>query len=436
MNDPVPPQREALKPRRSDAAIAVDAVAACLEHVKSLDAKYEKTDGILHDVLATLLASENRSHLPARLVRLANDWAKAMDYLELMAADAPTPALPVSRVVGVPCQACELARDDIKRMQDAGLSYQSVRDVLREYDSAGASFGRMVELLRAVASKMATDDAAINVAVIAELDADVDAWKTRAVKAESIIAACLAELPVGYVPLHTAESIPGRIAEMVKRYAETDRLEDERDALASRLGEAREILRDISNIIAWSDTQQNWYLLGRLTTQPVLARMRAALESALNGAALPQPSVPESTSDMLRLLDKVLAAMAELCVLCGADPADVEEESYDMMAHYIGAFIEKAKGAALPGGEGWIPCVERNPTAQDYDDPAHRQNMETRVLAYNERWLGPVIMYYQYRERARWIDDNDRFPIESPTHWMPLPAAPTPTDGKNEGAQP
>ena len=52
------------------------------------------------------------------------------------------------------------------------------------------------------------------------------------VEARAIIAATLKALPVGYLPAHTPESIPERVADLVARYAEADR---GRDAYAETL---------------------------------------------------------------------------------------------------------------------------------------------------------------------------------------------------------
>jgi hypothetical protein len=43
------------------------------------------------------------------------------------------------------------------KARDAGLSFQAVRDILRDYDSAEASFGKMVEVIRIAAVVLAKD---------------------------------------------------------------------------------------------------------------------------------------------------------------------------------------------------------------------------------------------------------------------------------------
>ena len=56
-------------------------------------------------------------------------------------------------------------------------------------------------------------------------------------EAREILAATLKALPVGYLPSHTPESIPERVADLVARYAEADR---QRDAYAKTLREIDE----------------------------------------------------------------------------------------------------------------------------------------------------------------------------------------------------
>jgi hypothetical protein len=46
-------------------------------------------------------------------------------------------------------------------------------------------------------------------------------------EAREILTATLKALPVGYLPAHTPESIPGRVADLVTRYAETEHQRDE-----------------------------------------------------------------------------------------------------------------------------------------------------------------------------------------------------------------
>jgi len=53
-------------------------------------------------------------------------------------------------------------------------------------------------------------------------------------EAREILAATLKALPVGYLPSHTPESIPERVADLVARYAEADR---QRDAYAETMRE-------------------------------------------------------------------------------------------------------------------------------------------------------------------------------------------------------
>ena len=53
-------------------------------------------------------------------------------------------------------------------------------------------------------------------------------------EAREILAATLKALPVGYLPSHTPESIPERVADLVTRYAEADR---QRDAYAETMRE-------------------------------------------------------------------------------------------------------------------------------------------------------------------------------------------------------
>ncbi len=60
-----------------------------------------------------------------------------------------------------------------------------------------------------------------------------DALTAGLAKRQAIIDACLYEMPVGYLPAHTAEKLPAHIGEMCRRYAETDALEDKL-ALATR----------------------------------------------------------------------------------------------------------------------------------------------------------------------------------------------------------
>ena len=56
-------------------------------------------------------------------------------------------------------------------------------------------------------------------------------------EAREILAATLKALPVGYLPAHTPESIPERVADLVTRYAEAER---QRDAYAETLREIDE----------------------------------------------------------------------------------------------------------------------------------------------------------------------------------------------------
>ena len=51
-------------------------------------------------------------------------------------------------------------------------------------------------------------------------------------QAKEIIAATLKALPVGYIPTHTPESLPSRVADIVSEFAQADR---QRDAYADTL---------------------------------------------------------------------------------------------------------------------------------------------------------------------------------------------------------
>ena len=92
-------------------------------------------------------------------------------------------------------------------------------------------------------------------------------------EAREILAATLKSLPVGYLPSHTFESIPARVADLVTRYAEADR---QRDAYAETL---REI--DLSGLIG--NTIRNRH--------PELAENTSAMA--------PATLEPESTSDVM-----------------------------------------------------------------------------------------------------------------------------------------
>lgn len=50
----------------------------------------------------------------------------------------------------------------------------------------------------------------------------LEGMRARAEQAEAIVAACMAEIPVGYYPTHTPENLAARIVDLAKRYAETD----------------------------------------------------------------------------------------------------------------------------------------------------------------------------------------------------------------------
>ena len=50
-----------------------------------------------------------------------------------------------------------LIANDIAQMRAYGLSYEGVRQVLREYDNAELSFGKVMDLIRAAARAMAED---------------------------------------------------------------------------------------------------------------------------------------------------------------------------------------------------------------------------------------------------------------------------------------
>jgi hypothetical protein len=51
----------------------------------------------------------------------------------------------------------ELRAADVEQMRGYGLTYEGVRYVLREYDNAEMSFGKLMDLIRAAARAMAED---------------------------------------------------------------------------------------------------------------------------------------------------------------------------------------------------------------------------------------------------------------------------------------
>ena len=83
--------------------------------------------------------------------------------------------------------------------------------------------------------------------------------------AREILAATIKALPVGYPPNHTPESIPERVADLVARYAETER----------EMAEAREALEKIEErYINGHDTYADHEFMGE-TAQQALARIDA-----------------------------------------------------------------------------------------------------------------------------------------------------------------
>jgi hypothetical protein len=50
-----------------------------------------------------------------------------------------------------------MIRQEVEQMREYGLSYEGVRQVLREYDNAELSFGKVMDLIRAAARAMAED---------------------------------------------------------------------------------------------------------------------------------------------------------------------------------------------------------------------------------------------------------------------------------------
>jgi len=77
----------------------------------------------------------------------------------------------------------------------------------------------------------------------------------------AIVVDTLRELPVGNLRLHTAETIPGRVAELVKRYAETDALEAEKANLqCERLSDKAmiKVLRSEITALQVERTRQGW----------------------------------------------------------------------------------------------------------------------------------------------------------------------------------
>ena len=82
----------------------------------------------------------------------------------------------------------------------------------------------------------------------------------------AIIAATLKALPVGYLPNHTPESIPERVADLVARYAEAERQRHEWmdrtiDALAQvgNLTEQRDAYAETLRFMA--ETDEDWNLI-------------------------------------------------------------------------------------------------------------------------------------------------------------------------------
>lgn len=75
---------------------------------------------------------------------------------------------------------------------------------------------------------------------------DNHARATRAEDARNHLVATLdaamSELPIGNLRTHTPENVPARVAELVSRYAQMDRLEKDRDRLAA-------IIRDIAAVL-------------------------------------------------------------------------------------------------------------------------------------------------------------------------------------------
>ena len=51
----------------------------------------------------------------------------------------------------------------------------------------------------------------------------IDELERELAAANAIIASALKAMPVGYIPAHTTESLPGRVADIVGRYAEAER---------------------------------------------------------------------------------------------------------------------------------------------------------------------------------------------------------------------
>jgi hypothetical protein len=61
-----------------------------------------------------------------------------------------------------------MIRQEAERMREYGLSYEGVRQVLREHDDGEISFGKLMELIRAASRTMAAEECAEMRALLAD----------------------------------------------------------------------------------------------------------------------------------------------------------------------------------------------------------------------------------------------------------------------------
>jgi hypothetical protein len=99
----------------------------------------------------------------------------------------------------------ERERDEMKEQCDLlteQLDFQ--RNLSREYIDLNTGWRKKWEC-------------AVEMAALAEIERD---------EARGIIAACMSELPVGYIPAHTPENLPSRIADLVGQLVGLERERD------------------------------------------------------------------------------------------------------------------------------------------------------------------------------------------------------------------
>jgi len=107
-----------------------------------------------------------------QIARVGHAQFDALNAAFIAAARTDVPAL-IARVRELEAE-CErmktfaaqsfsaIIRQEVEQMREYGLSYEGVRQVLREYDNAELSFGKVMDLIRAAARAMAEDASSVH----------------------------------------------------------------------------------------------------------------------------------------------------------------------------------------------------------------------------------------------------------------------------------